>query len=114
MDDKLKEQARAAYETDHLQDLEQYIQEHWIDPDGTVKKRKARLNAPDYEAVFRKESFSKGEDIFLENSESVSLDDLFGELGKPFHEVLFEKIAESGMTDVEVYKRANMDRKLFS
>lgn len=47
-------------------------------------------------------------------SAAVSLDDLLGDMGKTFHEVLFEKIVRSGMTDVEVYRRANMDRKLFS
>ena len=45
---------------------------------------------------------------------SISLEDLIGEVGEPFHEVLFERIAQSGMSDVEVYRRANMDRKLFS
>ena len=63
----------------------------------------------------------KQEDLFSKDmvlspnaGSSISLEDLIGEVGEPFHEVLFEKILQSGMTDVEVYRRANMDRKLFS
>ena len=48
------------------------------------------------------------------NKESFTLDQLMDEVGETFHEMLFLKIDMSGMTDVEVYNRANMDRKLFS
>ena len=46
--------------------------------------------------------------------ESFTLDQLMDEVGESFHDMLFLKIDMSGMTDVEVYKRANIDRKLFS
>ena len=46
--------------------------------------------------------------------EKFTLDQLMEEVGETFHEMLFLRIDMSGMTDVEVYKRANMDRKLFS
>lgn len=46
--------------------------------------------------------------------ESFTLNQLIEEVGETFHDMLFFKIDMSGMTDVEVYNRANMDRKLFS
>lgn len=46
--------------------------------------------------------------------ESFTLNQLMEEVGESFHDMLFLRIDMSGMTDVEVYKRANIDRKLFS
>ncbi len=43
-----------------------------------------------------------------------SLDDFLKNMGDGFAETLFALIDEKGMTDVECYKRANVDKKVFS
>ena len=100
-----------------LSDLEQYIQDNWIAPGDAIpsekpaQAEKKQAVPDDRDEIDR---YSKGGAVFSEDKSFLSLDELLGEVGDTFHKVLFERISQSGMTDVEVYKRANMDRKLFS
>jgi transcriptional regulator with XRE-family HTH domain len=43
-----------------------------------------------------------------------NIDDLVGSLDEPFGATILRLIDAKGRTDAEVYKRANIDRKLFS
>lgn len=59
----------------------------------------------------RSRSLSKSkEKVFAERS----LDDIVLQLGETFQQRLFRLIDERKLTDVQVYKKANLDRKLFS
>ena len=50
----------------------------------------------------------------LPDMEEKTLDEVLRGAGQSFQQRLFELIDESGMDDVSVYKKANIDRKLFN
>ncbi len=63
-------------------------------------------------ATKSKRSDEDGE--FCELIAPVSLDDMLSNMDKGFAETLFYYIDQKGISDVECYKRANVDKKTFS
>lgn len=84
------------------------------------KKSKGKLHENEDAAAFSGNAPTKepcAVPAFLERSLPVqerSLEDVVAQLGETFQQRLFRLIDERSLTDVEVYKRANLDRKLFS
>jgi O-acetyl-ADP-ribose deacetylase (regulator of RNase III) len=89
-----------------------YIDEHYV-AEHTIRRRQL-LDVE--EKALRTEPIMLGE-LFapsIAGTPSAGIDDLVGNLDEPFGTTLLRLIDAKGKTDVEVYKRANIDRKLFS
>jgi len=88
--------------------IEEYIDEHYVDKNEIMYSRRRCLD-----------EYEMGESVLMQASVPVapakeSLDDWLDQIDESFSEMVLRKIEEKGMTNVECYKKANIDKKLFS
>lgn len=94
-------------ESNFIQDLEQYIETKCKQDSARTQKN----NTGSEEEILYTD-IPKGKE--LTENQTLDLQHLLAQVGDSFCEKLFELIERSKMTDVEVYKKAGIDRRLFS
>ena len=107
--------SRAAYAIGNklFADIAAYIDDHYVDAHTDLRReRLRRINAPESRAEALCESAMPAP--MMAPKAAGGLDDLLAHLDAGFSETLLKLIDRSGKKDSEIYKKANVDRKLFS
>ena len=112
---------RAAYQISGklFADIAEYIDDHYVDEHtDSRRERLHRLNQLESKAMVCEDAVS---DFMAAPCAPMamdvvggSLDDMLDELDAGFSETLLKLIDRTGKKDSEIYKKANVDRKLFS
>ena len=116
---------RSAYQISSrlFSDITEYIDDHYVDTHtDSRRERLRRINRFDEskasmvceDAIIVSEFLTAPYTPIPANVTDGSLDDLLADLDSGFSETLLKLIDRTGKKDSEIYKRANVDRKLFS
>lgn len=90
--------------------VESYIDENYVDTHAVRRRELLEVECRALSDAMMSPSFAEAAPM----ASSKELDDWIDELDEPFNTTLLRLIDAKGKTDAEVYKRANIDRKLFS